>query len=226
MGKLQIIKSEKFGQIEADIYSNGQEMFMTIEQLAQCLEYASKSGIENILGRNEYLRSPEFSTTHKLGVVEGGRSVTRGRTIFTEDGIYEVTMLSGQPKAKEFRSWMRSVLKSIRKHGLYAVDELIANPDLAIKALTALKEEREQRRLAETEREKLKIELDYSKEWLSIKRVAAMNGINWKSIDWRRLKNASVRTGFGVKKIFDANYGEVNTYHMSAWELAYPSLEI
>lgn len=147
--------------------------------------------------------------------------------IINESGLYNVILRSDKPEAKPFKKWVTSeVLPSIRKHGLYAVDELIANPDLAIKALTALKEEREQRRLAETEREKLKIELDCSKEWLSIKRVAAMNGINWKSIDWRRLKNASVRTGFGVKKIFDANYGEVNTYHMKAWEQAYPNLEI
>lgn len=147
--------------------------------------------------------------------------------IINESGLYNVILRSDKPEAKPFKKWVTSeVLPSIRKHGLYAVDELIANPDLAIKALTALKEEREQRRLAEVEREKLKIELDYSKEWLSIKRVAAMNGINWKSIDWRRLKNASVRTGFGVKKIFDANYGEVNTYHMKAWEQAYPNLEI
>lgn len=147
--------------------------------------------------------------------------------IINESGLYNVILRSDKPEAKPFKKWVTSeVLPSIRKHGLYAVDELIANPDLAIKALTALKEEREQRRLAEVEREKLKIELDYSKEWLSIKRVAAMNGINWKSVDWRRLKNASVRTGFGVKKIFDANYGEVNTYHMKAWETAYPNLEI
>lgn len=112
--KLQLIKQEHFGEIEADIYSNGTDMFMTIEQLADCLEYASKSGIENILGRNEYLRNPGFSTTHRLGVVEGGRSVSRERTIFTEDGIYEITMLSGQPKAKEFRAWIRKTLKALR----------------------------------------------------------------------------------------------------------------
>ena len=38
------------------------------------------------------------------------------------------------------------VLPSIRKHGMYVVDQLISNPDLAIQAFTALKEEREQRK--------------------------------------------------------------------------------
>ena len=41
MNGLQIVKSEQFGTVEADIYSNGQEVFMTINQLAECLEYIS-----------------------------------------------------------------------------------------------------------------------------------------------------------------------------------------
>lgn len=39
-------------------------------------------------------------------------------------------------------------------------------------------------------------------------------------------KRASADIGIGVKKIFDANYGEVNTYHVKAWEAAYPELEL
>lgn len=68
--------------------------------------------------------------------------------------------------------------------------------------------------------------MDYSKEWYSIKRVAKLNGISWKSISWRKLKQASADSGLGIKKIFDANYGEVNTYHVKAWEAAYPELEL
>lgn len=35
-----------------------------------------------------------------------------------------------------------------------------------------------------------------------------------------------VKSTYGVKKIFDANYGEVNTYHRDTWEAAYPEYEI
>ena len=38
------------------------------------------------------------------------------------------------------------MLPSIRKHGLYATEELISNPDIAIAAFQALKEEREKNR--------------------------------------------------------------------------------
>lgn len=114
MKELNLIKSEHFGSIQCDFYSRDSEVYMTISQLAECLGYASKSGIENIISRNEYLKNKEFSTTHKLWVVEGDRTVVRERCLFTEDGIYEVTMLAKTERAREFRAWVRGVLKALR----------------------------------------------------------------------------------------------------------------
>ena len=79
---------------------------------------------------------------------------------------------------------------------------------------------------AEEKRMALETELDRSKEWYSIKRVAHLNGVSYKVFDWRRLKLESQRQGYGVKKIFDANYGEVNAYHMNVWETVYPEMEL
>ena len=79
---------------------------------------------------------------------------------------------------------------------------------------------------AEEKRMALETELDRSKEWYSIKRVAHLNGVSYKVFDWRRLKLESQRQGYGVKKIFDANYGEVNTYHVNVWEKVYPNMEL
>ena len=93
-------------------------------------------------------------------------------------------------------------------------------------ALRAYADEVERRQIAEQENEKLQQELDYSKDWYSIKRVAAMNGVDWKTFNWRKLKEKSIELGYGVKKIFDANYGEVYTYHRNVWEAAYPEYEI
>lgn len=93
-------------------------------------------------------------------------------------------------------------------------------------ALRAYADEVERRQIAEQQNERLQQELDYSKDWYSIKRVAAMNGVDWKTFNWRKLKEKSIELGYGVKKIFDANYGEVNTYHRDAWEVTYPEYEI
>lgn len=112
MRELKLIKSERFGEIEADIYSNDKDMFMTINQLAECLEYASKDALASLISRNTYLKAHEFSGTCKLQAPDGKMYDTR---VFSEDGIYEITMLSGQPKAKEFRAWIRRILKELRR---------------------------------------------------------------------------------------------------------------
>lgn len=72
--------------------------------------------------------------------------------VINESGLYSLILSSKLPKAKEFKHWVTAeVLPAIRRHGMYAMDELIENPDLAIKALTALKEEREKtKKLTET----------------------------------------------------------------------------
>ena len=77
--------------------------------------------------------------------------------VVNESGLYNLIMSSRKPEAKQFKKWVTSeVLPSIRKHGMYAMDELINNPDLAIKALTALKEEREKKERLEAVNEELK----------------------------------------------------------------------
>ena len=69
---------------------------------------------------------------------------SREMYIINESGLYSVILLSKLPKAKQFKRWVTSeVLPAIRKHGIYATEELIANPDIAIAAFKALKMERE-----------------------------------------------------------------------------------
>ena len=74
-----------------------------------------------------------------------------------ESGLYSLILLSKMPNAKKFKHWVTSeVLPSIRKNGVYAVDELLDNPEAAIKAFTALKEEREKNRMLQEDNERMK----------------------------------------------------------------------
>ena len=60
-----------------------------------------------------------------------------------ESGLYSLILSSKLPGAKRFKHWVTSdVLPTIRRHGLYAIDEVLADPDTLISALTALKAER------------------------------------------------------------------------------------
>ena len=59
---------------------------------------------------------------------------------------YPIEVTERIERLHKFKRWVTNeVLPSIRKHGMYATDELIANPDLAIAALMALKQEREEK---------------------------------------------------------------------------------
>lgn len=73
-------------------------------------------------------------------------------TVINESGLYSLILGSKLPSARAFKRWVTSeVLPSIRKHGMYAKDELLDDPDLMIAVLTELKAEREKaKRLSET----------------------------------------------------------------------------
>lgn len=74
--------------------------------------------------------------------------------IVSEPGLYVLIGKSRKPEAKAFRRWVNhEVLPSIRRHGVYATDDVIdkvlGNPDFGIRLLSELKNERARRRDAE-----------------------------------------------------------------------------
>lgn len=111
MQELVLAQEELFQGIHCDLWMDSKRHpFMSMDQLAEVLEYTDRKGIEKIVERNPYLKGKEFSTTDKLSEVEGDRVVKRERRLFTRDGIMEVSFLSHKPKAREFRAWARKVL--------------------------------------------------------------------------------------------------------------------
>ncbi|MGG5323890.1 hypothetical protein IGJ83_001151 [Enterococcus pernyi] len=82
--------------------------------------------------------------------------------LINESGLYSLILKSKLPNAKRFKRWVTSeVLPSIRKHGIYATDELLDNPDLLIEVATKLKEERTLRLVAEQRVNELQPKADY-----------------------------------------------------------------
>lgn len=90
-----------------------------------------------------------YPITDRLGRAQEARFITEG-------DLYRLVFGSHLPTAEKFEAWVvDEVLPSIRKHGMYAtpatIEDMIANPDMAIKLLTTLKEERAARAKAEAE---------------------------------------------------------------------------
>lgn len=94
-------------------------------------------------------------------------------SVINESGLYSLVLRSRKPEAKKFKKWVTSeVLPSIRKHGGYLtpekIEEAILNPDTIIRLATTLKFERQQRALAEAQRD----EAIRTKAWIGTKREA------------------------------------------------------
>ena len=110
-----------------------------------------------------YLNSSDALKTHvdeedkkKIAFSDYPQFGNKGAVLINESGLYSLVLSSKLPGAKKFKRWVTSdVLPSIRKHGMYATDELLDNPDLLIAAATKLKEERAARLEAEKQRDKL-----------------------------------------------------------------------
>lgn len=130
---LQLVKSSNFGSVQCDFYRrDDEEVCMTTEQLGMALGYATpRESINKIVQRNDYLRTSEFSGEVKM-TSPGGEQITR---VFTEDGIYEVTMLSRTDKAREFRAFVRGVLKSIRRGELHTTDITAAMAERVVQGI-------------------------------------------------------------------------------------------
>ncbi|XCB30431.1 phage antirepressor KilAC domain-containing protein [Arcanobacterium hippocoleae] len=68
----------------------------------------------------------------------------------TEGDLYRLIMSSKLPAAQAFESWVvDEVLPSIRRTGMYAIDELLDNDELLERALVQLRSERVKRLAAE-----------------------------------------------------------------------------
>ena len=130
--ELQVYKNAEFGSVRTTTLG-GQSYFVG-KDVAGILGYSNsrKALIDHV--------DEEDKGVTKCDTLGGKQDLI----IINESGLYSLILSSKMPNAKKFKRWVTSeVLPAIRKHGLYVTDDLIANPDLAIAAFTALKEERE-----------------------------------------------------------------------------------
>lgn len=98
--------------------------------------------------------------------------------IIPESDVYRLIIKSNLPSAEKFESWvMEEVLPQIRKHGMYATDELLNNPDLLIEVATKLKEERTLRLIAEQRVNELQPKADYYDRILNNKGLVTVSTI-------------------------------------------------
>lgn len=138
--EIQVFSNAKLGEVRATVI-DGEAMFVG-KDVAEILGYADPNkAIAMHVDEDDKLND---KTSSSLG--------QRGGWLINESGLYSLILSSKMPNAKKFKRWVTAeVLPAIRKHGVYAVDEVLQNPDVLIQALTELKKEREEKaKLKET----------------------------------------------------------------------------
>ncbi|MEL1210466.1 phage antirepressor KilAC domain-containing protein [Staphylococcus epidermidis] len=166
MQDLQVFNFEELPVRKIEV--NGEPYFLG-KDVAEILGYTrTDNAIRNHVDNEDKL-------THQLSA--SGQK--RNMVIVNESGLYSLIFDAAKQskneeirkKAKRFKRWVtEDVLPSIRKHGVYATDDVIENtlnnPDYIINVLTEYKKEKEQKLLLQQEIGELKPKADYVDEIL------------------------------------------------------------
>ncbi len=177
MSSMKIFEHPDFGQVR--VVDQAGDPWFVAKDVAEILGYVEPSTLYRRLDDDEKM-------TANLAGISKTNPVT---VLISESGLYNAILGSSKPEAKRFKKWVTSeVLPDIRKHGFYGtdqfVDRMVNDTDALILAIQQYKFEKEQRLLAERQR-------DYAvetKAWIGEKKVAtAMNTASHLSKENERL---------------------------------------
>ena len=144
MNELKVLNEQEVSGKQFKVYGTAEEPLFLAKDVAEWIEYDTSS-VHKMLANVD-----DDEKVRKNVPTLGG---TQESWCLTENGLYEVLMQSRKPIAKQFKKEVKEILKTIRKHGIYAtdnvIDNILNNPDFGIELLTKLKEERAARVEAE-----------------------------------------------------------------------------
>lgn len=144
MNELKVLNEQEVLGKQFKVYGTAEEPLFLAKDVAEWIEYDTSS-VHKMLANVD-----DDEKVRKNVPTLGG---TQESWCLTENGLYEVLMQSRKLIAKQFKKEVKEILKTIRKHGIYAtdnvIDNILNNPDFGIELLTKLKEERAARVEAE-----------------------------------------------------------------------------
>lgn len=141
MNEMKIFNSEEFGKVRVTMIED--DPMFCLSDVCKALGLTQPSKVKERLNEKGVNTIPTLTA--------GGEQKL---LYISESNLYKTIFQSRKQSAERFTEWVTSeVLPSIRKHGMYAtdnvIDKILNNPDFGIELLTKLKEEREARVEAE-----------------------------------------------------------------------------
>jgi prophage antirepressor-like protein len=129
--KMMIFENEQFGQVRT-VNIEGNPWFVSVDVCTAL--GVSRTAVRRLDEDEKGVRS-----MHTLGG-------TQRLAVVNEYGLYSLILGSRKPEAKDFKRWItHEVIPSIRKHGTYMTDAVIAhleeNPELVPEYLNHLRDE-------------------------------------------------------------------------------------
>lgn len=218
MQDLQVFQNTQFGNLEI-LTIEGKEWFPAIK-VAEILGYTNpRKAIRD--------HTKERGVTIRSVIDSLGRN--QDKKFIDEGNLYRLITRSKLPQADEFEEWVfEDVLPSIRKHGIYATDNVIEqtiqNPDYIIHVLTEFKKEREGRLVAEQQVNELKPKATYydlvlqNKSLLSVSKIAKDYGMSARSLN-KLLHSLGVQYKQGDIWLLYAKYQDKGYTHTSTYAL-------
>ncbi len=129
MKKLEIVQ---FEEQNIQLYSQDNEILMTMEELTEAIGFVNERGIKKLLDRNPELLTEEFSFLRKVKNLEGGVVKNREKRFFNEQGIYEAALLARTEKAKKFRKFARVLITKFHRKEMFLATPEVTNVKVKI----------------------------------------------------------------------------------------------
>ena len=217
--EVSIFENKEFGKVRTVVIN--EEPWFVGKDVAECLGYSDTFGA----------LKKHVDGDDKLNCQNDSFESNRGMMVINESGVYALIFGSKLPKAKEFKHWVTlEVLPCIRKNGAYMtkskLHEILDDPTAVVKLCQQIVDFQKELTEQKEENEGLKVQLNKSKEWYSVKLVGIINHVDPKEISWRPLKRESLARGYEIKKTYDQNYLNVNAYHRDIWKAVYPQYKL
>ena len=217
MKELKIVEEREVLGKDFKMYGTVEEPLFLAKDVAEWIEYdkSSLNKMINSVDEEEKLNGTIFRAGQK-----------RGMWFLTEDGLYEVLMQSRKPIAKSFKKKVKEILKDVRKHGMYAtdnvIDTMLSDPDTMIELLTNYKAEKEKRIEAEEQVKTLEPKAVYydkilnNPNLLSVSQIAKDYGMSARAFN-TMLKDMKIQYRSGKQWFLYAKYQKEKYTHSSVY---------
>lgn len=121
---MKIVSTNYFNGHQLNIYGSEQEPYFMARDIAEMIDYQKTT--QGKYNTAKMLTMVDDDEKIK-GIPNSHTLINSGTTVWflTEQGLYEVLFQSRKPKAKEFKKWVKQVLKEIRLNGYYMQGKLL-----------------------------------------------------------------------------------------------------